>query len=125
MKEITREYLRMNPTHIFVFGDNTLREGRGGAAVLRDEPNTLGFITKKRPDKKSSSYYTPQEYEDVFVEEMKYLEQAIINNSEKIFLISKLGSGLANKYNIWDKVLKDGLKVLKKYNNVVFLYEEE
>jgi hypothetical protein len=52
MDEVTiaREYLRSHPDHVFVFGDNLLGRGLGGAAALRREPNTFGFITKKRPD---------------------------------------------------------------------------
>jgi hypothetical protein len=33
---ITKKYLENHPNHIFVFGDNSLRQGKGGAASLRD-----------------------------------------------------------------------------------------
>lgn len=126
MKEIiiTEEYLRQNKDHIFVFGDNLLGVGYGGAAVLRDEPNALGFITKKKPNNKDSSFYKPDEYQPVFEQELKSLTKEIENCPEKTFLISKLGAGLANKHLIWEKVIKDGLKTLKKYSNVVFLFDE-
>ncbi|MFW6247319.1 MAG: hypothetical protein ACOC22_04075 [bacterium] len=65
---ITRKYLKENPEHIFVFGDNLLRKGYGGAAKLRDLPNTYGFITKKYPDNKDESFYTPDEYM-IFIKE--------------------------------------------------------
>lgn len=123
MKErlITADYLRENPTHVFVFGDNTQRVGRGGAAALRGEPNTYGFITKKTV----SECYTPEEYQPVFVLELERLKQAIKDNPDRTYLISRLGAGLANEHQIWDKVIKEGLAVLGQFPNVEFLYEEE
>jgi len=52
---MTKEYLRAHPEVIFVFGDNLIHRGKGGAAKLRDEPNTYGFITKKYPNNIDSS----------------------------------------------------------------------
>ena len=110
---ITKEYLRDNPDHIFVFGDNLLRYGKGGAAILRDEPNTYGFITKKAPNNKDSSFYKPSEYIMVFKEEMNKLIEKIVDNPEKIFLISPIGSGLANKYGIFESIIQTELILLK------------
>lgn len=53
---ITKYWLKKHLECIFVFGDNLIREGYGGAAILRDEPNTYGFITKKYPDNKNESF---------------------------------------------------------------------
>ena len=44
------ELLRMNPDKIFVFGDNNGRVGKGGQAIIRDEPNALGVSTKRSVD---------------------------------------------------------------------------
>lgn len=119
---ITKEYLNINKNHIFVFGDNLKRIGYGGAAILRNEPNTYGFITKKSPDNKDKSFYKPEEYKLIFQEQMKDLIQVIEHSPNKIFLISKLGAGLANKYNIWEEVIQPGIQILKKYPNVRFLF---
>ena len=54
---IDRDYLRNNPDDIFVFGDNWLRDGHGGAALLRDEPNTYGFITKIAPTHRDEDFF--------------------------------------------------------------------
>jgi len=120
--KITKSYLRNNPNHIFVFGDNLKRKGYGGAAKLRDESNTYGFITKKAPNNNDESFYKPEEYKEKFEVELKRLIKDIENNPDKIYLISQFGSGLANKYGIFQKVIKPGLTYLKKYNNVKFLY---
>ena len=120
---VTKEHLKNNPNHIFVFGDNTLRKGKGGAAILRDEPNSYGFITKKRPSLDGSAYYTPDEYEKVFQVELDKLIKNIEGCPHLTFLISKLGAGLANKYGIYEKIIKKGLTILEKYDNVVFLFD--
>lgn len=118
---ITKSYLRKNPNHIFVFGDNLKRKGYGGAAKLRDEPNTYGFITKKYPNNNDGSFYKPEEYKIKFDVELKRLIKEIEKNPDKIYLISQLGGGLANKYKIYQKVIKKGLTVLTKYDNVKFI----
>ena len=122
--KITKSYLRKNPNHIFVFGDNLQRKGKGGASKLRDEPNTYGFITKKAPNNNSGSFYKPEEYEIKFESELKNLIKQIEKNPDKTFFISKLGGGLANKYNIYEKIIKPGLERLKEYENVEFLEED-
>jgi hypothetical protein len=119
--KITKEHLRSNPNHIFVYGDNLVRKGKGGAAILRGEINTYGFITKKYPNNNDGSFYKPEEYKIKFEEEMKQLIKFIEKHPDKTFLISKLGSGLANKYNIYEKIIEPGLQVLKKYKNVILL----
>jgi len=120
--QITKEYLREHPDRVFVFGDNTIGKGYGGAAVLRDEPNTLGFLTKKFPNNNDASFYRPEEYKKIFDQEMEDLIWWIKAYYHKTFLISQLGSGLANKYHIWEEVIRPGLEVLKKYPNVKFLF---
>lgn len=118
---ITKSYLKQNPDHIFVFGDNTIRKGLGGAAKLRNMPNTYGFITKKYPNNNIGSFYKPDEYKNKFEIELKRLIKKIESNPDKTFLISQLGAGLANKYKIRQKVIEPGIVVLKKYKNVKFV----
>ncbi len=120
---IDSEYLNKHPDHIFVFGDNTLHKGTKGAASLRFHNQSRGFITKKRPSYDDSAYYRPVEYKRVFREEMERLEKDIKCCPHLTFLISKLGSGLANKYGIYEKIIKEGLRPLRKYQNVKFLFD--
>lgn len=121
---ITKKYLQDNPNHIFVFGDNTIRKGLGGAAKLRNEPNSYGFTTKIYPDNKDISFYNPESYYPIFMRELHKLMIEIRDNQNKTYLISKLGAGLANRYNIWDEVIKEGLVLLTIFDNVEFLYEK-
>lgn len=122
-KRITEEFLRRNPNVVFVYGDNLIRKGKGGAAKLRDEPNTYGFITKKYPNNNPESFYKPDEYRKVFEVELAKLLKEIELNPNRVYLISKIGAGLANQYGIYDKVIVPGLAELKErgYKNVIFL----
>jgi hypothetical protein len=121
---MSEDFLDKNKRAIFVFGDNTLRQGYGGAAALRDHPQTYGFITKKYPDNHDTSFYKPEDYNSIFFDELIKLRVFISDEPFKTFYISQLGAGLANKYNIWEKVIKEGLENnLQQYPNVVFLWE--
>lgn len=120
---ITKDYLRKNPNHIFVFGDNKLRKGLGGAASLRNEPNTYGFITKKYPDDRDGSFFKPDEYAPIFNKELSTLERAIMGAPNCLWLISPLGSGLANKYRIWEEIIHRELnKLPSRHHNVRLLF---
>jgi len=120
---ITKEYLRKNPNTIFVYGDNRLRKGFAGAAMFRSEPNTYGFITKKYPNNNDDSFYKPEEYRKVFEKELSKLEFEIRKSPNTLWLISQLGSGLANKFNIWEEVIKKELsKISDRHHNVRLLF---
>ena len=120
---ITQRFLDTNPNAYFIFGDNIERQGHGGAAKLRDHPHTIGFITKKFPDNNDSSFYKPEEYSSVFFEELEKLKRIVEVRPDKTFYISQLGSGLANKYFIWQRLIEHNLvRVLNNYNNVIFCW---
>ena len=122
---ITERFLNMNPNSYFVFGDNLERKGYGGAAKLRDHPHAIGFITKKFPDNRDTSFYHKEEYEDVFFEELYKLKRIIENRPEKTFYISQLGAGLANRYQIWENLIGEYLvRTLSNFDNVVFCWKE-
>lgn len=121
-KFISENDLDRNPDWIFVFGDNLIRRGTGGAARLRHHPQSYGFVTKKYPDWADASFYTPGEYLPVFEKECAKLVKMIEDNPNKMFIISKLGSNLANKFGIYEAIIRDRLKNLKEtYGNVVLM----
>jgi hypothetical protein len=41
--------VKANPNKIYVFGDNLQRTGTGGQAVIRNNPNAMGIVTKLKP----------------------------------------------------------------------------
>ena len=59
----TEDDVKANPSKIFIYGDNDLREGKGGQAIIRDFPNALGIRTKKKPSHAAGSYWTDKEFE--------------------------------------------------------------
>jgi hypothetical protein len=123
--KITQEFLDNNLDTYFVFGDNLERRGHGGAAKLRDHPHAIGFITKKFPDNKDNSFYKPEEYSSVFFEELEKLKRIIEKRPDKTFYISQLGGGLANRYYIWQKLIRHNLvRTLEKFKNVIFCWDD-
>lgn len=61
--------------YLFVFGDNDIKLGKGGQAIIRDEPNTIGIPTKKYPNNKSNSFYYDTQYEQNIIK----IDRAINN----------------------------------------------
>ncbi|HNW88122.1 MAG TPA: hypothetical protein PKN48_00535 [Bacteroidales bacterium] len=119
----TEHFLNVHPDYIFVFGDNQLRIGYGGAAALRDNPQTYGFITKRKPNNTDDAYFKPSDYTKIFEIEMLALQNLVKHNPDKQFLISKIGSGLANRFNIWEKVIEGPLtKFIADNDNVIRFY---
>lgn len=116
-KIITKEFLDQNPQYIFVFGDNLLHKGLGGAAKLRYHPQAYGFVTKKAPNNRDESFYTVDEYIDVMSHEFIKLVRHIESHPGKIYLISKLGGGLANKYDI-RSYIEPIMRSLTKYPGI-------
>lgn len=93
--EDTRKY----KDYYFIFGDNDMKKGNGGQAVIRDEKNALGIPTKKAPNNNKSSFYTDEEYK----ENKRKINEAIEIIKEKMekghpIVLPKdgLGTGLAD-----------------------------
>ena len=120
MDIFTEEIVKANPNKLFVFGDNILRYGKGGQAVIRDLPNTLGIVTKRAPDTNDSAYFSDA------IDEMKELDWDIAKlsmlRSSKVFthivFPSKgLGTGRAqmkSKSPMLYKMMKQ--KLLDRFN---------
>ena len=93
--------VKNNRNKLFVFGDNNIKSGTGGQAVIRNEENTIGIPTKKLPNNDKNSYYTDSEFDD-----NKNNIDLAINSLLKKFMKDKyevlilpeygLGTGLAN-----------------------------
>lgn len=60
VKMFTFELCRRFPDAFFVFGDNHQGWGKKGQAIIRDEPNAIGFRTKVHPGYGALDYYTDQ-----------------------------------------------------------------
>lgn len=90
--------VRTRPDHLFIFGDNDIECGKGGQAIIRDEPNAMGIPTKKYPTMRNNAFYSDNEYED----NQKKIDNAIeliLNalSKYKVLVLPKdgFGTGLA------------------------------
>lgn len=123
--EITEEFLNSNPNAFFIFGDNLKGVGTGGAAKLRHHPRAIGFATKKAPDNEVGSSFKPEEYSKIFFKLLGQLSDLIKRNPANTYYVSRLGAGLANKYLIWQLIIKHNLiEELADCDNVVFCWNE-
>lgn len=107
---VNRQFLNQNKNICFIFGSSLYGNGYGGAAALRDCLNSHPFVTKLHPNNLDSSFYRPKEYFPIYKEEIIKLKHFILTSNYKTFLITKLGSGLANKYKIWEEVIEPNIK---------------
>jgi len=120
---IDEAYLSEHPECIFVFGDNELRRGYGGAAHLRWLPNTYGFVTKKAPNNEYEAFYNETTYAPIYEREIARLRCVARSRPTNTFLISRVGAGLANRLGIWEAIIKPKMKRdLADLANVVFLW---
>ena len=54
----TLEDVASKPDYLLIYGDNDVKRGHGGQAIIRDLPNTAGIPTKKYPNNNPASFYT-------------------------------------------------------------------
>ena len=120
---VTEELLEQHPNWIFVYGDNLRRVGCAGAAKLRHHPRAYGFITKKYPTNTEDAFYRVNEYQHVFEDELSKLLMHMTEHKSCIYVISPIGSGLANKHGIWENIISPGLQQLKDVRNVIFTFD--
>jgi len=114
---ITRNYIKLNTSKYFVFGDNDMRIGFGGQAKeIRGEPNSIGIRVKKGPGIEPSCYYYDSEYEDnikKIEEDFQVVEKLLKQGRTVVFPSAGIGTGLGK--------LKDNApKTLKYINNRIY-----
>lgn len=105
----TREYVDSMPDYLFVYGDNDIKKGKGGQAIIRGASNSIGVPTKKKPSMGIDSFYTDTEY-DQNVEKINIAYAKIIEKGKKYkgIIISSFGygTGLAKLNEYAPKTLK-------------------
>lgn len=100
---LSPEFCRQNPNLIFVFGDNLKRVGKGGQAVIRDEPNALGVATKRSPGMADEDFFEDGNIGDTIslINDLGNVSQLIKEGKQVVLPVlsnhdSSLGCGLAN-----------------------------
>lgn len=83
---------------IFIFGDNDECRGKGGQAIIRDEPNAMGIPTKKKPNNFDSSFYTDDEYDqnvEKINDSIESIKECLENYDGIMYPINGIGTGLS------------------------------
>lgn len=68
------ELCRAHRDKVFVFGDNTKGFGKGGQAIIRDEPNAFGVPTKRLPSMAANAFFEEGNGDD-----LNYVLDALAN----------------------------------------------
>ena len=122
ISRLTVSTLRSNPDKVYLFGDNLVGRGKGGQAIIRDEPNAVGIPTKKTPSMGNNAFFTDAEYDS----NIKAIDEAFAKIPEgKTIVIPEdgLGTGRAKLKETAPKTfayLENKLNELKKQQKKMF-----
>lgn len=90
------EMCENNPSFLFVFGDNLLKKGKKGQAIIRDCKNAFGVPTKRLPSMEKGSFFTDQRDEiDIVKEKLIFLWEEHLSGKTIVLPKNMIGSGLA------------------------------
>lgn len=108
---------RTCPDVIFVFGDNLIRRGTAGQAVIRGEPNAFGIPTKRYPAMRDGSFFSDQQDEIDAV--VRSLRELWVKSKGKtvVFPVKGLGTGLARMKSKSPVAYKTMCDILAKHFN--------
>ncbi len=83
---------------IFVYGDNLKRTGKGGQAVIRELPNSIGLVTKKEPSNNLDAFFNDSEIElnsKFILKDILEIKLKQILGEQLIFSSGGYGTGLS------------------------------
>ena len=96
IKLYTIEHIQEHPDWIFVFGDNLQGWGKAGQAIIRNEPNTLGVPTKRKPSMNQDAFFYDRTDEiDAVTKALDKIESLLEEGKIVVFPLNGLGTGLA------------------------------
>ena len=111
----TKDLLRQHSDKIFVFGDNMKRYGKGGQAIIRDEPNAFGIATKRYPSRDDWAYFSDKEDEkEVVLQDLRNLYK-LAQHKTIVFPAAGVGTGLAEMEKRSPMIWKTLCDVLLKH----------
>jgi len=117
----TEAIVKSFPDKIFVFGDNLVRRGKGGQAIIRDLPNTFGIPTKRIPSTHIKAYFSDQQDEvNAVVDALLELKKMWEAGSTLVFPKQGFGKGLA-KMNMYSPALYEKMNIFLKKMEPRFL----
>lgn len=90
-KILSVDLCRTHPEKIFIYGDNLKGFGKGGQAIIRDEPNAFGIPTKRYPSWDDWAFFSDKEDEILAVKEA--LRKLYKNAQNKVIVFAEDGVG--------------------------------
>lgn len=117
---MTAASVRKKPDCIFVFGDNLIKQGKGGQAVIRDEPNAFGVPTKRLPSRAQDAYFSDQNDEIEAVKAALRELYVLGKTHTLVFPEDGLGTGLAKMKEKSPLAFKTMNEILKNHFNISF-----
>lgn len=109
---------KTEPNALFIFGDNDIRKGCKGQAIIRNCPNSQGIPTKKLPSFSNSAYYTDTDLESNKRKILIAIEILITRiDNEKYSVIYFPADGLGTGLSKLDQKAPETLKFL---NDIIF-----
>jgi len=104
---ITKDICRKHKDFLYVFGDNMAGYGLGGQAIIRNEPNSYGIVTKWEPTMSPAAFFSDTDNEIAKVKRtLDELDE--LNEKGKIIILplNPVGSGYAKLDKYSPKVYK-------------------
>ena len=114
--------VKANPHWLFVYGDNNVRIGKGGQAIIRDLPNTIGIPTKKYPSNHPNSFYSDDDYIENIARITIAIENIIIeskNYKNVVLPADGFGTGFAQLPIKAPKTYKYLVAAIENLKNII------
>jgi len=114
--ELSVKKCKANRNKIYVFGDNVLRKGKAGQAIIRNCKNSFGVITKRYPNNKHDSYLKDNEFDlKLVMNDLTKLRYLMYKGNTIVFPRDGLGTGLAQLGLHAPKIHIKMFKYIEKY----------
>ena len=94
-KILSTQLVRAHPEKIYIYGDNLKAFGKGGQAVIRDEPNAFGIPTKRYPSWDEWAFFSDQPNEIEAVKESLRSLYKVTRDKVIVFPEDGIGTGRA------------------------------
>ncbi len=121
----TSQDVQKKNDYIFIYGDNDVKVGKGGQAIIRYEPNAMGIPTKKFPGYNLKAYYTDSELDankakiDNAINNIVYrLKSKKVQYKGIVLPEDGLGTGLADLENKAPETFKYLNKKINELKNI-------
>ena len=108
-----------NKNCLFVYGDNDIQKGKGGQAMIRDFPNTIGIPTKKLPRQIPGAYYIDDEF-DENVEKITIAFEKVILKSKNYKIVYFPKDGFKTGLASMDKYCPRTLAAMNKLLSCIY-----